>query len=181
MGQLGNHQRKWEEEDISQKFKNSLSKLDQYNQKHTKSKKNLSKSSFQKAQAMRLCEESMQKLSYQYINHVEAFKRAKKPQEALFQLDKAETIWKKESSIIKQFDKEGKEVAFLKSMRELYLVTIMKKLESVSQSCYLNPSSENIALSLGIICLVDVILEEFGHPPNSPQRERFRNIAKSFT
>ena len=130
--------------------------------------------------ALGMCEQAMDTLASEYVNSLEAFMTAGNAMDSLSALDEAEGIWQAETAIINAFDKEGEEVAFVKRMRGDFFRVLENKLEDAARDCHKDANDANVALCIGILAMMDQVLDEFGHPLNSPDRQRVRELAEQF-
>lgn len=179
--QEDHHKRQEEKSDL---LKSSVEKLKERGEAHLKERYGFSSDFLGKVQsqerAMELCEKAMQTLSCDYVEALVQFKEATESLQALKALEKGETLWQGEASVIRYFDKEGGEVQFLNSIREQTYTIMQDKLESAADACAQKPSPENVALCLAVLGVMDSILGEMGVPQASPERDRLRDIAKAF-
>lgn len=164
----------------------SLSRsLNKLNIQYRKEKQGgLSKEFYHQAKAMEIsieiCDKAMKNLSTQYMERFSAFKESKDPIQSLESLNEAEKIWKKEARVIEKLDPSEKESAFLKRMREQALTVLENKLIEASENNLTHSAHKNAALCLGILGIMDRILDELGYPKNAKTRDRLSRIAKSF-
>lgn len=128
--------------------------------------------------AMALCEEAMVCLAESYPKAIEQFSLSQNPIETLAFLEESEVVWQSEARVIKHFDADGEEIAFLNRIREHTLQALQHKLDETAALCKREKSPENIALMLGVLAVMDQVLDELGHPSTSLQRQSFRKIAK---
>ncbi|SCA62517.1 hypothetical protein SCG7109_AB_00140 [Chlamydiales bacterium SCGC AG-110-M15] len=126
------------------------------------------------------CEKAMETLSKDYVQELEKFKNESDPLNALRALDASETIWKKETEVIRKNEKVVHEEAFLRRMREQAVMVYDNKLLELTSRRRKSPSTEEIALCLGILGNIDQGLGELGHPVTSKERVRLSEIAKAF-
>ncbi len=126
-----------------------------------------------------LCERAMDNLADHYVYHLEKFQTVTEPLQALHHLEEAEVVWRSEAAIIQQFDKKGSEVRFLSQMRDQSLRVLENRLEEVAGQHETVVSPERIALTVGIIAIMDQIFSERGEAVDSPHRSRMRSIARS--
>lgn len=173
------HHKKAEE-----RLQKNLDKLQRQSEKHVGDKYGIS-STFAKeaqteAQALAFCEKAMETLATEYIELLARFKESSDPLPSLNALEQAEVIWRGETTVINQFDGDGQEKQFLQTMRQQAYVVMQDKLEEAARECRRNTTDENAALCLALLAVMDGMLEEFGRPPSSPDRQRFREIAKNF-
>jgi hypothetical protein len=160
----------------------ALQKMEQRSVARLQSEYGLSKDfgEVSKEQAMELCERAMETLADTYIQALEGFRDSNDSVEMLRHLEKSEVTWRTEALMIMHFDAEGQEITFLSQMRELALRVMEDKLEEIATRCASNASPENVACCMGVMAVMDHIWGEMDLPVTHPDRQRFRDIAKSF-
>ncbi|MDF2577065.1 MAG: hypothetical protein K0S74_549 [Chlamydiales bacterium] len=126
------------------------------------------------------CEKAMEQLAEVYVQKLVELEHAVSATEALSLLNDAESIWEESASVIRKYDSEGTEKAFLLEMRQQALVFLEDQLAQAGKRCERIPSKENVTLCLGLLAVIDYILEECGEPSNSPKRKRYRETALKF-
>ena len=179
MSQSGRSFQQWREfHNMDESLKRTINQL-YTNIKTRKGNEFLNKASRQKDK-IKIHEDAMQCLSNEYINALSKFKGSVDPVQALNAINNAEMIWRKETAIIKYFDKNKKESEFLLEMRTSALQILENKLMETSKICHQNASEENITLCLGIMITIDSILEELGYEIEHPHRQNLRDLEKSF-
>lgn len=132
------------------------------------------------AHALELCEQAMATLAEDYVDAVTRFKESATPLEKLAALEQAEVIWHGEAAVIRQLDTEGEESQFLGRVRAQTFVVMQDALEAAAEACSKKPTDETVALCLAVLGVMDSIQEELGAPMDSPERQQYRSIAKSF-
>ncbi len=128
--------------------------------------------------ALALCERAMEDLSSSYIQFLSDFKEESDALRALSLLDKAEETWRKGAEVIQRYDADGGEVLFLKKMRSMAAEVLEAKFEQLKSMQA--PSDQQQALCLGILGVLDLMLEELGQEPNSAERERVKKLATRY-
>ncbi len=126
--------------------------------------------------AVAMCEKAMEELSTIYVQSLADFKDANDALRALSHLEKSEEMWSKGTNIIARYDQEGGEVLFLKKMRTMAAEVLENKLrsaESKEQS-----TVENDALCLGIMGVLDFMLDELGFSKNCEERKLLQEKVK---
>jgi len=131
-------------------------------------------------EAVRMCERAMDSLAEQYVAHLSEFQQAEDPIEILSHLEQSEIIWNSETTVIRHFDSNGEEGAFLDQMRQLALRVTENKLIAMANKTSKHATAENIACCLGLLGVVDQIYSEYGYAKDSAERQKFRSIARSF-
>lgn len=126
--------------------------------------------------AVALCEKAMESLSSVYIESLADFKDAKDALRSLSHLEKSEEVWGKGTHVIERYDQEGGEVLFLRKMRTMAAEVLENKLQfAESQS---TSSPENDALCLGILGVMDSMLNDLGFPAECEERNILKEKAK---
>lgn len=185
MGQLEHSENVWPDyEQANQTLKKSIEKLRERSQKEFFDHYGLSET-FESSQidfdtAMGFCVKAMEALGSQYVDQFSLFQSTEEPLKALEYLEKAEVIWMKEEKVIRSFDAEGGETGFLSQIRETAMEILESKLEEAAKTCSCHATVENMALCIGIMAVMDQILEEQKVPAASAPRVRLRKIIKSF-
>ncbi len=128
--------------------------------------------------AIAICEKAMEELSSAYIQSLADFKDASDSLRALSHLEKSEELWRKGTDIIERYDQEGGEVLFLRKMRTMAAEVLENKLRSAESQEI--PSAKNDALCLGIMGVLDSMLNELGFSKECEERELLREKVRKF-
>jgi len=165
-------------------LRSNVDKLKKRSEQYVKDKYGISEEFSQQLdpqkEALKLCEKAIEALATDYVTLLTTCMEATDAIEALEALEKSEVLWYGESLVIARFDIDGEERRFLATIREQTYRALENRLETAAGQCSKNPSPENVALCLGVLGVMDNILDEFGERVNSPARKRFRDIARSF-
>lgn len=172
----------WEEyEHSSEMLEQALQKLSSESQQRLADRYGLSegftKQALSEEAAMALCESAMGALAEAYPQHLEAFDQATCPVDALKELEEAEVIWQSEATVIRHFDADGEESSFLNQVRETTMEVLHRKLDDAATAYGKKQSSEQLALCLGCLAVMDQIFAELGYPVKSSPRLNCRKLA----
>jgi hypothetical protein len=126
------------------------------------------------------CEQAMLTLSTDYVAHLEALKQASRPEEISRCLLESELVWEKETKKILSKDSQKSEKKFFQEMRSFLFLTLSHKLEDHSKKAKLKPTQSNIQSAIDILNLQDKILLELGHPEESAERSRLKELRMGF-
>lgn len=126
--------------------------------------------------AVAMCERAMEDLSTNYVESLADFKDSSEALRALSHLEKSEEIWKKGAEVIESYDREGGEALFLKKMRAVAADVLEKKLLATETQ----GGAENDALCLGIMGVLDGMLNDLGFPLESQERIFLKEKVKRF-